>query len=74
MERERDIRAFLPVKYFNIVSELETIGRVKESKKYKLIFDCELEPGLNPESNPEQAKNLAMNIIKSAKLAGEKEG
>jgi len=74
MEREREIRAFIPVKYFNIVSELETVGKMKESKKYKLIFDCELEPGLNPKLSPEEAKSFAMNIVKNAKTAGEKEG
>ena len=31
MEREK-IRNFIPVKYYNISAELETIGKLKESK------------------------------------------
>lgn len=67
MEREREIRNFIPVKYFNIAAELETIGKLKESKKYNLIFDCELEPGLNPELSSLEAKNLAEEIVKNGK-------
>lgn len=67
MEREREIRSFIPVKYFNIAVELETIGKLKESKKYKLLFDCELEPGLNPELNSEKAEELANSILKEGK-------
>jgi len=67
MEREREIRAFIPVKYFNIYAELETIGKLKESKKYKLVFDCTLEPGLNPELNSIEAKALAESIVKEGK-------
>lgn len=67
MEREREIRNFIPVKYFNIAVELETIGKLKESKKYKLIFDCELEPGLNPELKAVEAQNLAEKIVKEGR-------
>ncbi|MFO0743569.1 MAG: type I DNA topoisomerase [Candidatus Paceibacterota bacterium] len=67
MEREREIRAFVPVKYFNIAAELETVGKLKESKKYKLVFDCELEPGINPELSEEEAKKLTDKILKEGK-------
>jgi len=67
MEREREIRAFIPVKYFNIAAEIETVGKLKESKKYKLIFDCELEPGLNPELKADEAQKLAENIVKEGR-------
>lgn len=67
MEREREIRNFIPVKYFNIVAELETIGKMKESKKYKLILDCALEPGINPELDEIKATNLAKEIISKGK-------
>ncbi len=63
MEREREIRNFIPVKYFNIVAEVETIGKMKESKKYKLILDCSLEPGLNPELDEAKATSLAKEIV-----------
>lgn len=67
MEREREIRNFVPVKYFNIAAELETVGKLKESKKYKLVFDCELEPGLKPELNSVEAEELAKKIVKEGK-------
>lgn len=67
MEREREIRAFVPVKYFNIAAEIETVGKLKESKKYKLVFDCELEPGINPELKEIEAKNLTQKIIGDGK-------
>ncbi len=67
MEREREIRAFIPIKYFNIAAELETIGKIKESKKYKLLFDCELEPGINPELKEAEAKDLTQKIINDGK-------
>ena len=67
MEREREIRAFIPVKYFNIAAELETVGKLKESKKYKLVFDCELEPGINPELKEAEAKDLTQKIINEGK-------
>lgn len=67
MEREREIRAFIPVKYFNIAAELETIGKLKESKKYKLVFDCELEPGIKPELKEVEAKALTDKILKEGK-------
>ncbi len=44
MEREREVRAFIPVTYFEIVGEFETIGRMKESKTYTLILECEEKP------------------------------
>jgi DNA topoisomerase-1 len=68
MEREREIRSFIPKKYFNIAAELSTNGKLKESKKYNLIFDCELEPGLKPELNAAEAKDLAENIVKNGKV------
>nr|MBP9765805.1 type I DNA topoisomerase [Candidatus Paceibacterota bacterium] len=67
MEKEREIRAFIPVKYFNIAVELETNGKLKESKKYKLVFDCELEPGINPELKEIEAKTLTQKILEEGK-------
>ena len=58
MEREREIRAFVPVQYFQIAAEFETVGRIKESKKYKIVLDCSIEP---------QTKELADEIINKAK-------
>jgi DNA topoisomerase-1 len=67
MEREREIRNFIPVKYFNIFAELETVGKLKESKKYKLVFECELEPGLKPELESQEAKALSEKIVQEGK-------
>lgn len=44
MEREREIRAFIPVTYFEIAGEFETVGKMKESKTYKVILECEEKP------------------------------
>jgi DNA topoisomerase-1 len=44
MEREREIRAFLPVTYYVIAGEWKTEGKVKESKTYTLGLECEIEP------------------------------
>jgi DNA topoisomerase-1 len=51
MEREREIRAFVPVTYFEIVGEFETIGRMKESKTYTILLDCEEKPATEKEAN-----------------------
>lgn len=67
MEREREIRNFNPIKYFNIAAELETVGKMKESKKYKLIFDCSLEPGLNPALAEASAEKLTKEIVTKGK-------
>lgn len=44
VEREKEIRAFVPEKYFTIAGEFETVGRIKESKKYKIELTCPEEP------------------------------
>lgn len=44
MEREREIRAFIPETYFVISGEWKTEGRAKESKTYSLVLQCEVEP------------------------------
>ena len=67
MEREREIRAFIPQKYFSIMIEIETIGKLKESKKYKLVLDCEIEPGINPEMDFLSAKEKTDEIISKGK-------
>lgn len=51
MEREREIRAFIPVTYFVIAGEFETIGRIKESKKYTLMLECEVQPDNKKEAD-----------------------
>ncbi len=44
MEREREIRAFIPETYFVLAGEWKTSGRMKESKSYTLAMECEVEP------------------------------
>ncbi len=44
MEREREIRAFIPETYYVLAGEWKTTGRVKESKTYTLLMECEVEP------------------------------
>ena len=51
MEREREIRAFIPETYFVIAGEFKTEGRIKESKGYKLVLECEEKPNNKKESD-----------------------
>jgi DNA topoisomerase-1 len=51
MEREREIRAFIPVTYYVIVGEFSTVGRMKESKTYALLLDCEEQPKVKDEAD-----------------------
>lgn len=44
MEREREIRAFIPETYYVIAGEWKTRGRAKESKTYTLGLECEEQP------------------------------
>lgn len=50
MEREREIRAFIPVTYFVIIGEFETVGKIKESKTYTLILECVEQPHTKEEA------------------------
>jgi DNA topoisomerase I len=58
MEREREIRAFIPVTYYVIAGEFQTVGRMKESKTYTLILECEDQP---------KEKTEADRIVKDGK-------
>ncbi len=44
MEREREIRAFIPETYYIIAGEWKTEGKMKESKTYTLALECETQP------------------------------
>lgn len=44
MEREREIRAFIPETYFVLAGEWKTSGRIKESKSYTLALECDVQP------------------------------
>ena len=50
MEREREIRAFIPETYFVINGEFKTQGKLKESKEYKIILECEDKPNNQKEA------------------------
>lgn len=56
MEREREIRAFIPVTYYVIAGEFQTIGRMQESKTYSIILECEKQP-----NNKEEADMIVRN-------------
>lgn len=51
MEREREIRAFVPETYYVIAGEWKTEGRTKESKTYTLGMECEIEPRKKEEAD-----------------------
>ncbi len=51
MEREREIRAFIPVTYFVIAGEWKTEGKIKESKRYSIILECVEQPATEKEAN-----------------------
>ena len=65
MEREREIRSFIPVQYFQIAGEFETVGRAKESKKYKIVLDCAIEPNTKEEADViiSKAKKQSWSVI-----------
>lgn len=65
MEREREIRAFIPVKYYVIAGEWNTVGRMKESKTYMLIMECEVQPKEKKEADRivHEGKNSSWEII-----------
>jgi len=65
MEREREIRAFIPVTYFVIAGEFSTVGRMKESKTYSLILECETQPNDKKEAERivKEGKNNPWEIV-----------
>jgi DNA topoisomerase-1 len=50
MEREREIRAFIPETYYVITGEYKTVGKAKESKTYNLVLECVEQPKKKEES------------------------
>jgi DNA topoisomerase-1 len=44
VEREKEIREFIPETYFELEGDFETVGRAKESKKYKLHMNADEVP------------------------------
>ena len=44
VEREKEIRDFVPEKYFELEGNFETVGKAKESKTYKLLMSCDEVP------------------------------
>lgn len=50
MEKEREIRAFIPETYFVLAGEWKTEGKIKESKTYTLSLECEEQPKVKEEA------------------------
>ncbi len=65
MEREREIRAFIPVTYFVIAGEFQTVGRMKESKTYTILLECEIEPAKKEEAERivKEGKNGQWEVV-----------
>lgn len=59
VEREREILAFIPEKYFELTADFLTTGLSKESKRYNLQFSCDEIP--KEESRAEMIKKLGEN-------------
>ena len=59
VEREREILAFIPEKYFELTGLFNTVGLSKESKKYNLEFACDEVPSV--EERAELIKKLGEN-------------
>lgn len=51
MEREREIRAFIPVTYYVIAGEFSTVGKMAESKTYNIILECDEQPNKKEEAD-----------------------
>lgn len=60
MEKEREIRAFIPETYFVLAGEWKTEGKIKESKTYTLALECEEQP---------KAKEEAERIVKVGRVS-----
>ncbi|MDB5260561.1 MAG: topA [Candidatus Nomurabacteria bacterium] len=65
MEREREIRAFNPVTYYVIAGEFITVGKMKESKTYTLILECEEQPKVKGEADRivKEGKNGTWEVV-----------
>ncbi len=65
MEREREIRAFVPETYYVIAGEFSTVGKMKESKTYTLQLDCEVEPRDKKEAERivKEGKNNSWEVV-----------
>lgn len=65
MEREREIRAFIPVTYFVIAGEFQTIGKMAESKTYTMVLECEKQPDnkIEAERIVKEGKKSSWEII-----------
>lgn len=50
MEREREIRAFIPVTYYVIAGEFKKEGKLVESKSYTFVLECEEQPKAKEEA------------------------
>lgn len=59
VEREKEIKAFIPEKYFELTGDFKTIGKARESKTYNLVFNCEEVPKEIQRVN--EIKNLGEN-------------
>ncbi len=65
MEREREIRAFIPETYYVVAGEFQTIGRMRESKTYTLIMECETQPKEKAEADRivKEGRNGSWEVI-----------
>lgn len=59
VEREKEIKAFIPEKYFELTGDFKTVGKAKESKTYSLIFNCDEVP--KEEARTLEIVNLGQN-------------
>ena len=51
VEREKEILAFVPEKYFELNANFDTVGLTKQSKKYNLDFSCDEIPKEDSRAN-----------------------
>lgn len=59
VEREKEIRNFIPETYYELDADFETVGKVKESKKYRLKMKCDEIP--NTKERAEEINTRATN-------------
>lgn len=59
VEREKEIRDFIPEKYFELTGDFKTVGKARESKTYNLTFNCEEVP--KEEARTLEIVNLGQN-------------
>lgn len=72
VEREKEIMNFIPEKYFELTGTFKINGKIKESKSYNLLFNCDEVPKQEERANTikidGQKANWSIDSIKDTEV------